>query len=418
MAGSTNLAREVRESIPEELLALVEEAGEVAGGYGEGLYLVGGVVRDILLGRPNLDLDLVLEGDAIELAGLLAEKYGGDSVVHRRFGTAKFRKGGFSIDLARARSETYERPGALPKVRPGSLMEDLARRDFTINAMAVHLDRDRFGELLDPYGGKEDLDNGLVRVLHPGSFIDDATRILRALRYEQRLGFHLEGETERLLRRGVNMMETVSGDRLRHEIELILKEECPERMLLRGEELGVLSGLHPSLRGDGWIAERFEMARKATTPDVGLYLSLLLYRLNEEDVEGILSRLRIVGRVARAITDTIRLKSGLPSLEDRELLPSAIYRILEGYSPQAIWAAALASPSQVVSSNLIRYVNNLRYTRPLLDGKALKGLGVAEGPRIGEMMRALLEARLDGKVETREDEEALVRQLLLSDSQG
>ncbi len=409
MSYSVNIASQLEKSLPDELLALVRAAADLAKAYGQRLYLVGGSIRDLLLGRRNLDIDLVVEGDALELAHLLTKIYGGDLIIHPRFGTAKFRKAGFAIDLATARLETYKRPGALPKVVPGSIRDDLFRRDFTINAMAVRLDPENLGELLDPYGGSDDLEKGLIRILYPNSFIDDATRILRAIRYEQRLGFHLEPSTEKLLRRDVTMMDTLSGDRLRHEIELILMEVRPEKAFLRSEELGVLRMLNPSLRGDGWLAERFEQARQLTKPDATLYLSLLIYQLSEEENEGLIQRLKVSGKMAKTMRDTIRLKEEIPTLADTSLSPSSIYRLLEGYSPQAILATSLASPSPIASSNLIIYVNKLRYMRPILNGEALKKMGVVEGPRIGEMLRALLDARLDGRVETKGDEEALVR---------
>ena len=199
-------------------------AGELAQKRGQKLYLVGGVVRDLLLGRENFDLDLVVEGDAIALAQELAEARQCKLVTHQRFGTAKLTWDGGSADLATARSETYAKACALPTVNPSTIRDDLLRRDFTINAMAVALTPDLYGQLLDLYGGLSDLEGKLVRVLHGKSFIDDATRIWRAIRYEQRLSFHLESETLELVKRDAGYLKKVSGDRIRHELELILKE--------------------------------------------------------------------------------------------------------------------------------------------------------------------------------------------------
>src|SRR4030042_6195240 len=269
-----NLAFELEQRLPAESLNLIRAAGELASEQGLGLYLVGGAVRDLLLGRANFDLDLVVEGDAPKLASRLAQREGGEIVVHRRFGTAKFRYKKLSIDFVTARAETYAHPGALPTVRPGSIKDDLWRRDFTINAIAIHLDRDNFGTPLDPYGGEDDLENRLIRILHEKSFIDDATRMLRAIRYEQRFDFQLEPNTEELLRRDLGMLNTISGDRIRHELELILKEECPEKMLRRASELGVLKEIHSSLKGNGWLEERFQQARSTTHPlPIALYFS-------------------------------------------------------------------------------------------------------------------------------------------------
>jgi len=331
-------------------------------------------------------------------------------VTHPRFGTAKFRRGDLSIDLVTARSETYPRPGALPEVEPGIIRDDLLRRDFSINAMAIHLSPDSLGELFDPHGGRIDLERGLIRVLHDRSFIDDATRMLRALRYEHRLDFRLEQDTDRLMRRDKSMLDTISGDRIRHELELIFKEERPERILHRAEVLGVLREIHPSLSGDGWLAEKFTQARQLATPSsLFLYLSLLIYRLSGEESESFIARLNIVGEAARNLRQVLRLKADLPALGAADLPPSGIYRVLKRYSAEAITACALACDSAAIRSRLELYLSDLRHVKLFLDGEDLKGMGVVPGPRLGRMLKALHEAKLDNRVNTREEEEALVR---------
>jgi len=298
-------------------------------------------------------------------------------------------------------------------VKPGTIQDDLARRDFSINAMAIHLVPASSGQLFDPQGGRTDLAQRLIRILHPKSFIDDATRILRALRYEQRLGFQLEENTEKLLRQHKSMLDTISGDRIRHEIELILEEEQPERILRRAEELGVLQELHPSLRGNGWLSQKFHQARQLPPPpSPSLYLSLLLYRLAEEGLESFIARLNIAGEIARNLRQMVRLKTELPALTAPHLPRSSIYRRLKQYSPQAITACALACDLPVSRSRLELYLNDLRYVKLFLDGEDLKQMGLEPGPRLGKMLKALLEAKLDNKVSTREEEEALVRQWL------
>jgi len=262
---SENLSLQLEKYLSPPVLALAKIAGREASELGQELYLVGGVVRDLFLGRANFDFDLVVEGDAIKLARRLAIDSQAKLKTHPRFGTAKLKYPGFSLDLATARSETYSKPGALPTVKPSKLKDDLIRRDFSINAMALRLNPQRFGELIDLHHSKNDLDNRLIRILHPNSFIDDATRILRGIRYEQRLGFRLEAETEKLLCRDAAMLDTISGDRIRHELELILKEDEPEPALRRAGELGVLRQLHPSLKGNVRLSEVFTKARKAYT---------------------------------------------------------------------------------------------------------------------------------------------------------
>lgn len=409
------LTSELEKHFPVELVSLLRAAGDLAWSRGWNLYLVGGAVRDLFLIRPNLDLDLVLEGDAIALARKLVEIGGGEVVAHPRFGTAKFRQQRISLDLATARSESYPKPGALPVVSPGTIGEDLFRRDFSINAMAIHLAPIHFGTLLDPYGGRDDLDRGLIRVLHEKSFSDDPTRILRALRYEQRLGFHLEPNTEQLMRRDAAVMDEVSGERLWHELQLILNEQCPEKVLSRADELGVLQKLHPALKGNGWLRNRFEQARRASAaakPSPALYLALLAYRLSEEENEGLLARLRIRGEIAKVMRQTIKLKQITSALTSPRLAPSAIYHLVQRYSPESISAAALASDSRLVRQRLKLYLTELRHIRPALSGDDLQAMGISPGRKLGQVLRALHDAKLDGKVQTREQEEDLARGLL------
>jgi tRNA nucleotidyltransferase (CCA-adding enzyme) len=313
------------------------------------------------------------------------------------------------VDLATARSETYARPGALPNVSPGSIADDLRRRDFTINAMAANLSPGRFGALVDPFSGEADLSRGLIRILHDRSFIDDATRMLRAVRYEQRFGFRLEGSTSLLLRRDLSMLETISGDRVRHELELILKEDRPENALQRAQALGLLQMVHPSLEADGWLSDKYELARSVAPPSATLCLALLTYRLGPDGIEDLIARLRIPGRAAAVIRDTCRLKPDLPSLDDPGLPPSQIHRLLRGYSPTSVLACALASDSVTVRDRLRLYLDRWRYVKTSLNGQALQQMGMTPGPRLGDMLGALLEAKLDGRVKTREDEVQFVR---------
>jgi len=409
-----NFSSQLEEYLPPPVLALAKIAGKEASELEQQVYLVGGAVRDLFLGRANFDLDLVVEGDAIKLAKELAKGSQAKLTVHSRFGTAKLTYPDFSLDLATARRETYVHPGALPTIQPGSLTDDLRRRDFSINAMALRLNPQRFGELIDPYHGKEDLGRGLVRVLHPNSFIDDATRILRGLRYEQRLGFKFEPRTGELVRRDAAMLDTISGDRISHELELILKEDYPERVFGRAEELGVLSNLHPSLTGNGWLSEKFDQARrfhKRTSPSA-LYLCLLIYSLTSKENERFISRLNFPKRLAQAMRHTLELKSQLHTLANPQLKPSDIYQLLSSYATQAIQANAVATESPTAAQHLQLYAAKLRYVKPLLNGEDLQEMGIPPGRQLGKILDALHEARLNGEVKTRENEQRLVHSWL------
>jgi tRNA nucleotidyltransferase (CCA-adding enzyme) len=416
MPEKINLARSIKEQLPADLIDFIRQAGETAQKQQQRLYLVGGVVRDLLLERHNGDLDIVVEGDAFRLAREIADWRRARLTVHHRFGTAKLQWNERSADVTTARAETYTRPGALPTVKPGTISDDLSRRDFTVNAMAIELNPNRYGDIIDPHGGRQDLKNRLIRVLHDKSYIDDATRIWRALRYEQRLDFRLELATEELLKQCTAWLGTVSGDRIRRELELVLKEEMPEKTFRRADELGVLDRLHPSLNGDDWLAEKYEMARRerpsGSVPVPPLYLALLVYRLTASETAYLISSLRLTRTTAQTLRDTMSIKGKLSELSSPGLAPSQIYHLLRGYGLTAIHASRLAAGPTVAAEHIELYLNVLSHVNPSLTGDALKKLGVTEGPRIKEVLGILREARLDGKIDSRKGEEEMVRGIL------
>ena len=426
MSETRNLSSRIKEYLPSELVNFVQAVGAIAAYQGHHLYLVGGVVRDLLLDRSNLDLDLVVEGDALALAQQAASVTQGKLTVYRRFGTARLRWGKWSIDFVRARSETYDRPGALPRVTPGSLSEDLFRRDFTINAMAINLNPGCYGEVIDIYGGRADLEKKYIRVLHEKSFTDDATRIWRALRYEQRLDFHLETDTRRLLARDIPMLDTISSDRIRHELDLVLKEAQPEKVLRRAKELKVLSRLHPALKAGHTLSARFQRAREVVSPEsqlaselassesrlASVYLALLTYPLTDKEVEDFISLLRVPGRSAKIMRDSQNLKTKLKLLATANLAPSRVYTALQGYAPVALLVSAVATDSTTVSRNIGLFYGWLRYVKPSLTGNCLIQMGVAPGPGVKEFLERLRAARLDGEVTTRQGEREMVTEWL------
>ena len=412
-SAKINLASRIEERLPAAVVNFIRQAGDLAHQEQARLYLVGGVVRDILLKRINLDLDLVLEGDAITFAKNLASTNQMETKIHPRFGTAKLQWHDRNIDVAMARAESYAAPGVLPKVKPGTIKDDLARRDFTINAMAIELNPHHFGELLDPQGGRSDLKDGLIRVLHERSFTDDATRIWRALRYEQRLDFRIEPNTLRLLKKDIDKLATVSGTRIRNELERILAEELPEKVLKRADEFGVLRALHPALKADIWLAETFALAGERYSPDLPppvLYLALLTYRLTEKDSEQLTSYLKFSKSTAGVLQDTQAIKGRLRELEVPGLAPTRIYELLHSRSPISLMAGILATESTAAAENIELYLDVLKNVRPLLTGRDIIRLGVPEGPRVKEALLILREARLDGKTNTRKGEETMVQE--------
>ncbi|MFA5309601.1 MAG: hypothetical protein WC370_08995 [Dehalococcoidales bacterium] len=410
--SAVNLAGNIEEQLPLDIIDFIRKAGDAAEKQQQRLYLVGGLVRDLLLERGGTDIDMVVEGDAIRMAQEVAGLVQAKVTVHPRFGTATLKWGKRSADLITARAETYARPGALPKVKPGTIRDDLARRDFTINAMAVELNPRRYGELIDPSGGRRDLDKKLVRVLYAKSFTDDATRIWRALRYEQRLDFKVETETLKLIKRDLSMLATISGDRLRHELELALKEELPEKVLCRAAALGVLQQLHPALVADDWLAGVFAAARDSCEtglPHPHLYLALLCYRLTLPELEKLIAFLRLPKAAALVLRDTLAVKAKLPDLEMPGQAPGVIDNLLQGYCPAAYTAVSLASGSAAAAENIELYLNVLRHINPVLTGEDLKKMGVPAGPQIKMLLQRLRQARLDGFIDSQKGEEEMVR---------
>ena len=406
-----SLISDFRDSLSHNSTGLLEAIRLEARRQNAPLYLVGGPVRDLLLRRPSADLDLVMEGEVEILARQVADAVGSKAVIHRRFGTATVKHEGTRLDLATARRETYARPGALPTVTAGTIEEDLRRRDFTINAIALGLSGRHDGRLLDPIGGLDDLSRGVVRILHGRSFEDDATRIFRAVRYEQRLGFRLDTDTNTRLTDAlaVGMLSTVSADRLRRELELILEEEQSVQTLLRAGELGVLHSLYASLGQGQWLRALSE-GEEGKEPIV--LIAAIACPMSFEEGQGFIARLNMPSVWAKAVTGMVRLVSAMPTLENPNLSPSMLFRTLEDCQVASIRALMGLTRSTLVKERLAHFLEGQRFVRPLLSGNDLIALGVPQGPKIGEILRRIRDARLEGKVTTRDDERALVLRCL------
>lgn len=373
------------------------------------IYLVGGSVRDSLLGLPVTDLDLVVDGPAPTVSKRLANRLGGRAIIHSRFGTASViweTPEGLRVDLVTARREVYPRPGSLPQVFPGTIYDDLARRDFSVNAMALPLSgTDQ--QLLTPAGGIDDLNRGVIRILHPASFVDDPTRLLRAARYEQRLGFRLERDTESRLRTAVaqGCLNTVSGDRLRHELARMFAETRPGPPLLRTAELGILPAIHP---GWGWIdyLQRWAESSLEIIAETGLsstcreltWLAALVYPSSAGAGEGLISRLNMPKAWATVVRDTVALRQQERVIADPALPPSRLCALLDGFSPVAVAVVAGLTDSPAVSRSLRRYLAALRHIKPALRGDDLLAMGVPPGPAVGVALAQLRAARQDGHI--------------------
>lgn len=422
------IVRRLEAAVPPATLRLVRTIAEEANTVGASLYFVGGFVRDLLLDQPVKDLDLVVEGDAIALARRLVSRYGGRIVTHRRFGTAKWilNEGERPrhpiitapgvpdhIDLVTARTEFYEHPTALPEVEESSIKLDLHRRDFTINTLAIALDEDRFGQLLDFYAGARDLAERRIRVLHQLSFVDDPTRILRAVRFAQRLGFELEPRTRELLTNSLELLQRVSGDRIRHELDQIFAEPEPERTLQRLQELGVLAAIDPALRVEDAAVERFRRLRASSLPpDPEFYLALLAYDLSAVERERLAGRLMLPGETRALLRTVASVREAAPTLTQPELSRSALDRGLSEVDPRALELVALATDDARLRERLRLYLDELRPLRLTVSGHDLRSLGLPPGPIYGEILAAVRAARLDGIVATPEEERELLEKLV------
>ncbi|MCB9438131.1 MAG: CBS domain-containing protein [Anaerolineales bacterium] len=430
------IVQQLQQTLPEGLWTLLKTIAHHAQTNGIDLYLVGGIVRDLLLGVPNLDLDLVVEGDAIGLVRYLHATWGGDMRFHQQFGTAKWmlapevaeRLGvAYSpswpefIDFATARAEFYKEPTVLPTVRQSSIKQDLHRRDFTINSMAIRLAPEPMGTLIDYYNGERDLNQKTIRVLHSLSFVDDPTRMVRAVRFEQRLDFTIDPRTENLMREALPLLNRVTGDRIRHELRLILYERDPLRALRRLENLGILAEIVPDVQIDDWFvgAYRAFISAKQQPPwplsenfdswQIGT-LALLTRRHTPEQIEALASRLllsRAQVHVLLAFQKAIPLYTWPYTTP-----PSAVVNLLEPM-PEVCWLAIwAAAPTAHTRQLVVQFVQAWRHIKPLHDGKQLQSLGVEIGPVIGKILRELRRAWLDGEITTPEQEDVYLNRLL------
>ena len=425
--------------------ALLRLVAEAAQREGMAPYLVGGVVRDLLLGLPSLDYDVVLEGPAPRLARHLARAYGGRVQVHSRFGTAKWHlppreaphwrqalaryEPGLSpeamqalpafLDLVTARRETYSHPGALPQVTPADIHADLARRDFTINAMAYPLSGPQAGYLLDPFHGLEDLRAGRLRALHPRSFEEDPTRIARAARYAARFGFHLEEGTARQIPPGLAVVPRVSGDRWRRELDHILEEEAAARALGLLAEWNLLPAVHPALPAEEAALER--VARWQPPPPAwGLpdpwegaplkrlvRYGLWLLECPPPGLDAVDARLHFPRRLRRTVESAAHLWATRDTWAG--LSPGLLTLHLERHPLPAVYTVYLAETDPERRRALEAFATRWRHVRAPLTGHDLRALGLKPGPAYAQWLRELRMAAIEGRISNAEEARAWVQ---------
>lgn len=417
--------------LPDRVVGLLREIGQLGDERGCQVYVVGGVVRDLLLGHITLDLDLTVEGDGIACARLVADRYGAGLAVFERFATARLTfPDGVKMDIATTRRESYAQPAVLPTVQPASIEEDLYRRDFTINAIAMQLNPGQFGHLLDAYGGQRDLRARTIRVLHVGSFQDDPTRIFRAIRFEQRYGFRLERTTSRLLAQAAstNLIQQLSGPRLQNEIQLLFAEHNPVRAIARLAQLKLLRFLHRRLcyttnvrrvvtavpKALAWWARRF-------TDSVVDRPIVYLMALSSESSPAVVAAMIRRFALSRVHSENVsaggsRIDRALKQLTNKGTVrPSQVYRLLADLSDEAL---VLLLAKQVgrqhgvrlslLKRHLLTYVKN-RTVKTALTGLDLQSMGLKPGPQYKTILGKLLDARIDGMITTEAEERAFVQ---------
>jgi tRNA nucleotidyltransferase (CCA-adding enzyme) len=444
----SNLRTLLAESLSPAIWQMINVISQAADMHKTPIYFVGGLVRDLLLDRDSADIDVVAEGDAIALVRALVEQFGGDFRTHDRFGTAKWMltpsvwerileghdaviapsaESLPSIDFVSARTEFYTGPTVLPTVQQGSIKLDLHRRDFTINTLAIRLDGAHLGELLDFYGGRRDLDNGIIRVLHSLSFIDDPTRIVRAVRFEQRLGFTIEPRTLELLRNSADLIAQVTGSRIRHEFELALAESNRIAVMERLDALGILQHV---CNGLVWREESAEYFRRlpqiladpmwqAALGDesaVPAYFFLWLAPLPHDVQQAALKRLRARKTTATDVHSLNQLCAALAQLP-ADSRPSQIEQLLRPFAerPRALLAVRTLFDGTPVGDHLDAYQREWRHVETALNGNDLRQAGLKPGPEFATVLDLLLAARLDNAITDEAGERALLDAYLKRD---
>jgi tRNA nucleotidyltransferase (CCA-adding enzyme) len=407
--------------IPPLRLVLLRQVAALSADLGFPAYLVGGFVRDALLEKPVNDFDIVVEGDATKLGRALVKQLGGRGTVHAPFKTATwslpigagqprpYTDADNFIDLISARSETYEHPAALPTVKLGTLADDLRRRDFTVNAMAVRLDGDHFGELTDPLGGRDDLQRGLIRVLHPASFVDDPTRLFRAVRYAERYGFKIALETEALIPAALVYVDKLSPERLRHELDLIFEEDASVPMMEKLWAFGIIQAVTPALPSEEAVRVRFQLTRSLPSTvgnKVQFRWMVWLLGLSGKEVRTLAKRLYFTADLSKKVTAAASIYHDLDLLAG--MRPSECVKRLDGLPEDSVMAAWFCAPFGEARSRLEKYLMNWKNLKPFTDGETLQRMGVPFGPRIGEMLWRLRAAWLDGEVTSEAEEKVLV----------
>jgi tRNA nucleotidyltransferase (CCA-adding enzyme) len=433
-----NVRSLMKDRLPPSYFNFLSTVGALADNLEVSVYAVGGFVRDLLLDRVNLDVDLTVEGDGISFADKLAEQLGGRIREHPKFQTALLiytdAEGQEQrVDIATSRLEYYEYPGALPTVELSSIKMDLYRRDFTINALAIRLNTAYFGDLVDPFGAQRDMREKNIRILHSLSFVEDPTRVLRAVRFEKRFSFRIAPQSEKLIKNclQLGLLRNLSGTRLFNELKHIFDEKNPLLCLERMEQLGILADIHPLLRlspskkeliaGAEEILSWYKLLFLKEIPENWIvYLLGLCTGIKYVEMSDILTRFIFS---ERAKTDFLRLREATRNAENQlnqwlklpERNPLLLYSILIRLPLEGILYIMAQSAFRSVKKEISHFLFRLRYLRLDINGLDILKFGAQRGPDIGIVLRRVLEAKVEGKVDSREEQLALAKEFLIKD---
>lgn len=429
-AKKRNILQFINERLDEKMINLLREIGRAGDRMNLDLYVVGGFVRDLMLYRESDDIDVVVEGDGIAFARYLAKIMHGRCNTHREFGTAVvILQDGFKIDVASARLEYYKAPAALPTVEMSSIKLDLFRRDFTINTLAIHLNSDGFGTLIDFFGAQRDLKDKTIRIIHNHSFVEDPTRIFRAIKFANRFDFVIGKLTSNLIRNAVRIdfFKELSGRRVFSEIKQILEEEDPISAIELIKSYQLDKVIHPELILDNGIISLIASVKKTLAWHDLLYLDIpyhrwavyfmvMLKRCSVRVADEICSRFRLPPRHKTAvIRDRLRADDRLYLLEKKLPCPnSLLYNLLSIFKTEHILYIMATAKKEESRKAISFYYTQLRDTEIAIRGKDLVDMGIAPSPAFREILQKVLEARLDGKLDSRDDELEFVRQIISS----
>lgn len=381
-----------------------------------GVYVVGGVVRDLVIGREPGDIDISVEGDAAGFATMLASRIGATAPVESQFLTFKIDTSDVfetfaTIDIVTARSETYSESASLPDVETSSIEADLLRRDFTVNSMGISLSVETWGALFDPSNGFADILRKRIKVHHDGSFLDDPTRIFRAIRYASRLGFSFDARTEQLIENSIEVIDNLSGDRVRREFELILNELGFVEMLKSAEELDILAAISPGFRIG---AKNFQILESLTENhqipnDNQDLLALITFGLSDDEAAQVVARFNGPLDWGESIIGNAELAKRVTVLDRDDLQPSEVEELLHDVPEASIRAYQQIGPPLPRQKRLKDYLETIRFVTPEINGDDLLEIGIPPGPIIGEIMDIVRRARLDSKVVSKQEELELAR---------